>query len=418
MRQLTHTVLYKSAIPILLATLCATVWAQASDPATDQLKAQKDLAELQKQVAEAQKAQSEAELAAAKAKFGDLKDSGIGGSADITSANAGMAEGLLLGSKAVDLIAKQFVNSICKKSTPIRLVMVTSASVPDFQLLTAFEAQHTAIATAVRLAETTTGSENLRTEAVALLAAALPFVSSLLSYAKTDYKFIAIAVESSDDMLLRAMASRLTEKGRKVEIPAVFLPTASTASSSVQAKIGDLDTWSIRAKKLLLFYGKQKEDIEKVLAKTPDDKAKKDELAQLQIKIATWQAVSESIEAWSKKLATTDDKGNSAISSIVRQAAIRSSLQAKDGAGLLVVQLHKVAATGYSKKNLWSSLGANPFYVMGGAVASYVLVDGISGEVISSRLLPFSGGFHSVSDLESTVNPPEKEESATDIPCK
>lgn len=387
---------------LVLLAFCATGWPQSSDTAADQLKAQKDLAELQKSVFEAQKAQYEAQLAAVKAKFGDLQASGTTGTADL-STGAGTAEGLLLGTKTVNQIADAFVCDILLKKEPAKFVLSTTSAVPDFQLLTAFEAQHTAMAVAVKKAETSTGSEEKAVTESPALAAALPFVSNLLSYAKTDYKFIGFDITTSDAMLLRAIAGKLVAKGRAVNIPAVYyLPQASESSLSLLSQIGDLDTWSLKAKKLLGLYGDQKKQIEKDLARTPNDETLKKKSEQLQLNTATWQAIADAIDAWSKKLITADDKGTSAIATIVRQGAIKQPLDA--GAGLLVVELHKVSATGYSKKNLWSSLGANPFFVMGGAVASYVLVNGKTGEVMSAQLLPLSGEYLSVSDVEQRVN--------------
>ncbi|MBS1133053.1 MAG: hypothetical protein H6R02_194 [Burkholderiaceae bacterium] len=402
MQRTTRQIVSQVGTSLVLLALCATAWPQSSDTAADQLKAQKDLAELQKSVFEAQKAQYEAQLAAAKAKFGDLPASGIGGTADLAT-GAGTAEGLLLGTKTVNEIADAFVCDILLKAEPAKFVLSTTSAIPDFQLLIAFEAQHTAMAAAVKQAEISTGSEERAVRESPALAAALPFVSNLLSYAKTDYKFIGFDVTTSDAMLLRAMAGKLVAKGRTVSIPAVYyLPQASQSSLSLLSKIGDLDTWSIKAKKLLLLYGDEKKQIEKDLTKTPNDEALKKQSDRLQLNIATWQAVSDAIDAWSKKLIAPDDKGTSAIATIVRQGAIKQPLDA--GAGLLVVELHKVSATGYSKKNLWSSLGANPFFVMGGAVASYVLVNGKTGEVLSAQLLPHSGAYLSVSEVEQQVN--------------
>jgi hypothetical protein len=70
---------------------------------------------------------------------------------------------------------------------------------------------------------------------------------------------------------------------------------------------------------------------------------------------------------------------------------------------MVVVKLNNIGGTAYTKKNLWSSIGANPFYVMGSVVASYTMFD-IDGNVISSQLLPWHGGYHSVSKVQEIID--------------
>lgn len=66
--------------------------------------------------------------------------------------------------------------------------------------------------------------------------------------------------------------------------------------------------------------------------------------------------------------------------------------------------MHKVAGTTYTKKNICSSLGKNPFFVMDGGVASFSLFDGKSGKVLGSALTPVHGGYFSVDEVHSVVN--------------
>ncbi len=153
----------------------------------------------------------------------------------------------------------------------------------------------------------------------------------------------------------------------------------------------------------LRFYEISTAEFKNLQAAQPDNEKLKDELLKAQESLATWKSVSESLDAWSKQLTTSDDKGNSPIGTIILQSSIKGKLQ-EDKVGLVIIELHKVTGTGYTKKNLWSSLGCNPFYVMGGAVASYMMLNGKTGKVLSSSLLPTHGGYHSVSDVEGIVN--------------
>jgi hypothetical protein len=376
---------------------------QAEAAQSASIKLAKDVAEAQTATANAQKAQSEAELAALKKRFGDFAGSGISGTAELTGL-AGTAEATLLGSVAVNRIAAQFAIAL-SKLTANTLVLTTPTTVPDFQTLTAFETQFLAISAAVSAARQSTSDKptdnaGVKTESVAAIGLGLEAVGKILSFAKTDYKFVNLEVASTDAMLLRALAGLL--KGKVVEIPAFYLADAISASSQVLSRAGEINKWSVEAKRRIKFFEAAQAEFEKQLAAAPADQSLKDGLQKAKLALATWKAVSESVDAWSKQLTTADDKGNSPIATIARQSAIKWKLDA-DGV-LVIVELHKVAGTGYTKKNLWSSLGANPFFVMGGAVASYVALDGKTGRVLDAQMLPVHGGYHSVSDIPAEVN--------------
>lgn len=368
------------------------------------IKAAKDTAEAQTATANAQKAQSDAELAALKKRFGDFSGSGISGTAELTG-SAGTAEATLLGSMAVNRIAAQFSAPLSKLTAKGSLVLTTATTIPDFQAMTAFETQFLAISTAVITARQSTSDKptdnaEMRMESVAAIGIGLEAVSKILSFAKTDYKFVNLDVASSDAMLLRALAGSL--KGKAVEIPAFYVADAISASNQVLSRAGEINKWSVEAKSRIKFYEMVQAEFEKQLAATPANTFLKDGLQKAKSALATWKSVSESVDAWSKQLTTADDKGNSLIATIARQSAIKKKLDS-DGV-LVIVELHKVVGTGYTKKNLWSSLGANPFFVMGGAVASYVALDGKSGYVLDAMMLPVHGGYHSVSDIPAIVN--------------
>lgn len=368
------------------------------------IKATKDTAEAQAAAANAQKAQSEAELAALKKRFGDFSGSGISGTAEL-SGSAGSAEATLLGSVAVNRIATQFAVPLSKLTAQGSLVFTTATTVPDFQALTAFETQFLAISAAVTAARLSTSDKpadnaGLKTESVAAIGMGLEAVSKILSFAKTDYKFVNLDVSSTDAMLLRALAGLLKDK--TVEIPAFYVADAISASNQVLSRTGEINKWSVEAKSRIKLYEAAQAEFEKQLATAPADQSLKDGLQKAKSALATWKAVSESVDAWSKQLTTADDKGNSPIATIARQSAIKRKLDA-DGV-LVIVELHKVAGTGYTKKNILSSLGANPFFVMGGAVASYVALDGKTGKVLDAQMLPMHGGYHSVSDIPAVVN--------------
>ena len=370
------------------------------------IQAAKNTADAQTAAANAQKAQSEAELAALKKRLGDFAGSGIGGTAELTG-NAGMAEATLLGSLAVNAIAAKFAESLEKVNSQGPMVFTTATTVPDFQALTAFETQFLAINAAVAAARAATSDKpadnaGVRTESVAAIGLGLEAVSKILSFAKTDYKFVNLEVASADAMLLRALAALIKGKNKDVEIPAFYVADAMSANNQVLARAAEINKLSLEARSRTKFHEAAQAAFEKQIVAAPADETLKAGLQKARSAVSTWKAVADAIEAWSKQLTTADDKGNSPIATIARQSAIKRKLDA--GSALVIVELHKVAGTGYTKKNLFSSLGANPFFVMGGAVASYVALDGASGKVLAAQMLPLHGGYHSVSDIAAIVN--------------
>lgn len=382
----------------------------AKGAAADQaaaVKAAKDLADAQTAASTAQKAQSEAALAAAKAKMGEIPASGYSGAVEL-GIGSGTAEAMLLGADAVNSVSAQMALRI-KEDLKVgaTLLLFPSASVPDFQALTAYNAQFNAIQAAVVLAQQTTSDKpeanaGVKLESVGTLGLSLDAINKVLAFAKTDYKFVGIDVASSDVMLVSALSRRLTKHGFKVEVPATFKAGLQSISNAVIAKSMQVYQWSAEAKRRIKLYEAAIVEMDKQLKAKPDDQALKDALQKIRESLLTWKGVSDAIDGWTKQLTGADDKGNVALAVVIRQAAIQQGLDA--GAAMVVVQLHKVAGSAYTKKNIWSSLGANPFFVMGGAVAGYVALDGQSGQVLSSMLAPWHGGYHSVSSVEAEVN--------------
>lgn len=220
-------------------------------------------------------------------------------------------------------------------------------------------------------------------------------------------------------MLLAALAGELRAT-IPTQVPAMYQPAAPASAASALDAIAEPFNWAQQATERKQRHEEAQPGLESQIADKlkikadekarPEDRAKADtDARELQARlqkvkgaVALWKALAERLDAWTGKLGTADDKGNVPLSNVVRQAALRAELDA--GAALVVVQLHKVAGTGYTKKNLWSSLWANPFFVMGGAVASMTAFDGKTGEVFSSTLQPWHGGYHSVLDIAAAVN--------------
>lgn len=399
----------------------------ALDTAKPPLAEQTAAAKVAKELADAQKAQADAALAAAKAKFGEIPLSGYAGTAEMGT-GAGSAEALLLGSAAVKQISLQMAKSLKadKPQSVTKLLLFTSSTVPDFQALLAFNAQRDGFKFAMEHAKAaTTGVTQVSGDlaaSVTTVGLALSAINNVLGYFKTDYKFQGIDVTSSDTMLVAALASELKASGLPAQVPALYQPAAPASASTVLDEIAEPFNWPQQARERQRRHEDAQPDLDKQLAeqlKIKDDENAKSEdrdkgaaearilqqrLLKVKDAVALWKALADRLETWTAKLGTADDKGNVPLANVVRQAAMRADLDG--GAALVVLQLHKVAGTGYTKKNLWSSLGFNPFFVMGGAVASMTAFEGKTGDVFSSALLPWHGGYHSVSDIKSVINKP------------
>lgn len=377
---------------------------QAASNQSIATKAAKELAEARKAQADAEKAQADAELAAAKAKFGEIPSSGYTGAVEVGT-GAGGAEAMLLGSVAVNEIANNFTEVI-KRDQPqglTKLLLFTTQTAPDFQALLAFNTQFDALKYAIDEAKKSTEDvERPKAAGVVALGLGLEAINKLLAFFKTDYKFQHVEVETSDSMLLTALAGKLGSKNIKVELPSLFFPAALANASTVLDQTTKLYNSGLDARQRVLDYESTQGEIEKQLAAKPDDETLKQKLQKVKEAVGIWKTLADRIDGWAKQSAGADDKGNVPLATIIRQAAIKNELDA--GAGFVVVQLYKVGGTTYTKKNLVSSIGGNPFYVMGGAVASLTAFNGKDGQVFASALVPWHGGYLSVSDIQSVVN--------------
>lgn len=377
----------------------------------DQAAASKAVADAQAAAANAQKAQYEAEAAAAKAKYGDIPTSGYSGTATVGT-GAGAAEATLLGARSLQsiatLIAKQVEKALAKpadKPKPV-VLMFSSANVPDFQALTAFKAQTTFLRNTYTIAEQQAKPEEATVkESVVALGLGLDAISKLLSFAKTDYTFAALETTGTDAMLLNAVARELSGVVA-LQMPTVYSANIDSPLNKVFDDATKNFTLGVNARKNQRDYEASQKKAEEVLAADPKDDAKKAAVEKFKQGAAIWKTVGDTLDAWSKQATTSDDKGNVPLALVIRQAAVKQKLD--EGGSMLVVQVYKTAGTSYTKKNLWASLGTNPFFVMGGAVAGYTLLDGKDGHVLASALLPWHGGYLPVDEVQAHVNDAQK----------
>lgn len=304
-----------------------------------------------------------------KAQLGSITNSGIAGEAKIDD-KAGKAEAMLLGTVALNEIADKFAVQI-KLDIPDgeTLLLFPSSETFEFTELCVFNASYNLLEQQTAPLPVVRDFRSI--SPVTAIGVGADVVKNLLSLFKTDYSFSGVDISLTDDMLLSALANSLRHQYPRsvtVELPKVYNPKICEISCSLIAKLDNLTKW----------------------ANEPESEKSKGAKALITL-ISTIDTV----------------KKSTMFAEIVRQNALQEKIM-QPKTYIVLLQPSKLSGSLYTKKNLWSSLGSNPFYVMGGAVASYTVLESISGKVVSSMLLPVHGGYHSVSDIQRIVNGEKK----------
>lgn len=330
----------------------------------------------------AQKAKVDAEMALIKAQTGTVSDSGYKGEAS-QATDAGKAEGMMLGAVALNKIADKFAAQLKKDLPSAKTFLLYSDKLPDFHALALFNIQYEALKQQAKKEagkgekrEAANDESGRSVKSAALLPAigeigsTLDFTKNLLSFFKTDYSFSPVDISLDNAMLLNALARSvrkeyIASRSVKVELPELYDVDLCLPGQKVTDQLQDIIGWAA--------------------VDTKDN------------------TCSQEARDFLTKLTTPDDKCHTILADVVRQAVIKQKLEVQNTV-MMLLRPTKLSGTTYTKKNILSSLGANPFHVMGGAIASYTAFDGPTGAVVSSMLLPWHGGYHSVSEVQKIVN--------------
>jgi hypothetical protein len=134
-------------------------------------------------------------------------------------------------------------------------------------------------------------------------------------------------------------------------------------------------------------------------ATDPAKKAALDEVAALYGRAAEAYTVAQKrFDDLLVSLAMVDKDGVPQVALIIDQKTLAEALAA--GAYALFVRLNSSAGGYYTKKNLWTFFGDMPFFVSGGAIASYLAVDGASGSVKAAGQFQVHSGYHKLHKVE------------------
>ncbi|HYD37612.1 MAG TPA: hypothetical protein VEA60_08360 [Allosphingosinicella sp.] len=276
------------------------------------------------------------------------------------------------------------------------------------ELCSALEAaKRTTAATDGLRREVQAASSNRRAELAgglgpaALIGTAVNAASNLL---RTDYTLHGITVAADQNLFVRelARAVRATNMPNPIYTPSLFPVGQASADNAAIARLAMLDRLRARA------LGETSEQhalslvFEQALANAGD------RTASIQAAKVAHDAAAERLTAAIKTydgfVATvTAAEGDAAapMSAILQEANTAALL--RQGGLLVLTKVHFVGGTSYSRQNFFTFLGGMPYHVSGGALASYVVQDGRTGEVYDSIAIPVSGGYVRPTELRRTL---------------
>ena len=408
----------------LLAAQKVLATAQAGDdPAVAQLAAATQTSNLAAQ----KKALSDSQAAILKNEF-SVPASGYTGEVKLGD-KAGVIEGTLLAARATEAAAERIATEIAKKgNAPI--VLYGGTDLPDFQALEAFQAQYAGLENSLEKAATDLAKAQEAVQAlqgpqpefapvagVAAVGAGLDAANKILGFFRTDYSIQGVSVSNDDLLLVTALAGSLDQRGTAVEIPALYNAAALHQMSGVVSKLETLAASRGQVQQIVDAAAKRADQLTAGAAKELDPERKKKLVsAAAELKSAGDQAKAALAlyDGFLTKLTSADDKGKFPLSSLIQQDAIRAKLA--DKANLLSVKMSAAGGSTYTKKNMWSFFGGMPFYIRGGVVVSYVLMDGRSGAVLSAGAVPLDGEFFRVNNLPADMRALQTEKQAATKP--
>lgn len=376
--------------------------------------AQTSAANQQKAAADAQASAIAAQQAAEKAKWGSVTGSGLSGEVTVNT-GAGNAEATLLAARAVKDAAVEIGKKVKKANEAGRdIVLFTGSQSPDlshwrtfrntlrivsdgFDRASAAKAQ--ADAAAKQVPPKAAGNEMVGA-AITGIGAGLDALSKIGSFFQSNYTLAGATVSNIDDDLLVVSVAG--------EISNAFSPNRWTpiGGEEIAALVQPLAATRQDAATTL-------KDVVQPQSQKYKGAAEKETNASEKIKLqAVASSYDRAVDSYTAALKAYDDmitslvtdKGGVALAVLVANEKWISDKMASGALGL-IVRVHSAAGANYTKKNLWTFFGGMPFYVMGGTVCSYVLINGADGRVLSAGQFTLHSGYYKVNDVAAEFKP-------------
>jgi hypothetical protein len=398
--------------------------AQDSTTPTDPviLKAQQDKAQSEARTAayNAEAAEVTAKYSSAKAAVEALPTSGTSGAVDLKS-DAGKSEATLLAAKATNAAAGQIAGAIGDKvkDKPVtifagtdrptldhfngfnlRLELLDKAITPKAQALdnAAVQALHD-----IKFTAAPGGTHAVAAVAPLAIALGVSALTKLVGLFQTDYSVGGITLSADNAALATAVAGALLGGDKKPTTTTLFsLSTNVTASDDLLTLLKPVAENGAAAQARIAFFQERAKAI-RVDANAKDPKMA-DAAAACDQAAAAWQLVATGYDTLLQSLTTADSSGNLLIAKVAEEQRLLNALKGDEL--VLFVQMNSSTGGYYTKKNLFTAFGAEPFYIAAGVVVSYTLVGGKDGKAIASGLIPVHGGYWKAPMVAGQVNPP------------
>jgi hypothetical protein len=391
----------------------------ASNAEKARLDAAKGVLESSKALADARKA---ADLSAVQAAIGTVAGSTIEGTVTLKQ-DAGKSEASLLAAKALQTAAATIVAAVQPQVSGRRVILLQGAEIPQFANYRQFLMQQGLLQRAFEVAREEAdpaimGAERLlatpgpvQGEALAPLTvagAAIDAAAKLGSYFMTNYESGGIALTPDVEQLAAAVSQLLLQQNPRpasINLPSRRTPRADDFSAIMQQLADNIRGAGRRADEAIELAARLKE---RLGAADDAGKARLQKAAKSceDAAAALRKAISKT-EEFAISLGTADAKGVVLITKIAQEKFVADTMApvpgqagppATPGALALLLDVRSTAGGYYTKKNLWTFFGAMPFYVMGGVVVTYYLVDQ-DGDITASGLVPVHGSYRSVADV-------------------
>lgn len=359
--------------------------------------------------AKARAAAIAAEQAEVKARFGNISANSVTPGAVDLGNGAGTSEATVLATRALDALALDVANGLDqdviviagnsppqlgnlslynfrRKLADTLFMNANQSSQAAEDALAAFENENPAISAA--------GANESIGAVITGAGAALDAASKIASFFKTDYKFENLQVTGlTDEVLAVAVAGHLARKGKTA-----YLAGRTPGGSDAEAIFTELKS---------LIEDRIKSDqrraageaallkLEAMLKAAKSDSVKTRINAVIDAftrSIAAEKAASDGFDAFIASLGATE--GNRSMIQRISEERALERLMAKDH-NRLFVSVTAQGGSGYTRKNIWNFLGAQPFFVSGSVVANWTLVDK-HGKVIKSGVATGHSGYRSV----------------------
>ena len=398
------------------------------DPQVAAANAEKARTDAEKAALESRKGLSDArkgaDLSAAQAAIGTVTSSGIAGTVTVKG-DAGKGEATLLAALAISRAAAKIATSIAGTVGGKTVVLTPGSETLQYPNYRQFLLGRDLIISALESA--ITGAQDLRESANKLFAAPAPgpmhadataeaipaltaagvaidAISKLGSYFMTDYEAGNLAVSADLDQLMSAVAGSLLGMADPNRPAAVVLPGRKPPAGNEFAGIIVELTDQVKRIDSALENATREANRQRALgAADAADKDKHLRAAELCDAAADLlnKALAKS-QAFLATLAVADAKGVTLIAKIAAEKAFADA--ANDANALcLVLDVRATAGGYYTKRNLWTFLGFMPFYVMGGVVVTFQLVDK-DGKLKGAGTVPCHAGYANVKNVEKSVN--------------